>query len=185
MNDAYSLLTGVVARIAGPLALLLSSCSGGAAADKQAPGQTVFPTGDPSLAVHIEAVPAGPVFYFQYCSGHAPGYVRHYILVDEVLSDERWEPICAVRSVGFRCRGSVWRYGETPKEWQNARTCEPLRSGKTYRISPDGNGSQEFKVEDDGSIRLLDGLCPFEPPGGPASDAERRRYGWACRGSAP
>jgi hypothetical protein len=182
MNDAYSARIRRLGVIAALFGLLMSSCSGAASGDKHPTGASErHLRGTRRVAIQAESNPAGTRFYFQYCGMGEPAHVGQYIVVDEVLADGSLQPICSVKSIGLRCRGAVWQYGETPEGWEQVRSCAPLRPGTTYRISADGSGNQQFNVEDGGTVRLLDGLCAFDPTGGPSTDAERQRYGWACK----
>jgi hypothetical protein len=53
-----------------------------------------------------------------------------------------------------------WTYGTTPAGYRMDR-CEPLKPGHTYRaeVSGAGGGAAKFSIDNDGSVRALEGEC--------------------------
>jgi hypothetical protein len=165
----------------GLLVFSTVSCTSGSKAEPEA--QSPPTSSSPRVGIYAENTPQGVRFYFQYVGTKQPGEVGAMIVVtgpDRGLEN----PVCVVVREQMPCRGSTWYYGEVPRGWRLPRdspVCEPLEVGTVYNVQVDGNmGNRNFKLREDGTVAVLDGLGEFEPPTGPRDAAERERYRWTC-----
>jgi hypothetical protein len=175
-----------MAQLAAVTGILSFSCAAGVRPQESPTSSAETGEYMPGVAVHVERSADGLRFFFQDCHTGKPAMVRGYVLVAELHNDGTREPVCVIEQENMQCGGATWQYGQAPQGWTQVRLCNPLRTGTTYRVSVEsGAGIQHFTIEDDGSVQLLDGFCAFKPAGGPAADAERQRYGWACKSTGP
>lgn len=178
----YRLQRVSLERIRAPLLAILV-CSCGRESMPEPKRGSSFGSSMPRLGVFVEKSPTGLRFYFQHVGTKQPEPASTLIAVTGPNRGLE-HPVCIVVYAEMGCRGSTWNYGEVPRGWRLPRdspVCEPLEVGTVYNVQVDGNrGNRNFRLNEDGTVAVLDGYGDFEPPTGPRNAAERDRYRWTC-----
>jgi hypothetical protein len=115
-----------------------------------------------ALAVRVEEVAdQGFLVRWDGCGQHlAPQRLVGIRVTKRTEGAQATEGDVCVLMATAKANFESWLYASTPSGTK-LTTCQPLLAGQVYNISVKTSfvGSQRFRIEADGTVRLLEGLC--------------------------